>query len=65
MLPNETAGIAHDCVGNTSVRVLPRPDLTDEPLNYADTVMFVDGSCKKNIDRTITSDYAVVTLDEV
>ena len=27
--------------------------------------MFVDGSCKKNLDGKIISGYAVVTLDEV
>ena len=47
LLPNETDGIAHDCVGETSARELPRPDLTDVPLITADIVRFVDGSCKR------------------
>ena len=47
LLLNETDGMAHDCVGETSARVRPRPDLTDVPLNTAGIVMFVDGSCKR------------------
>ena len=45
LLLNETDGIAHDYVEEASDRVLPIPDLTDVPLNTADIVKFVDGSC--------------------
>ena len=49
----------------TSARVLPRPDLTDVPLDTADIVMFVGGSCKKNPDGTNVSGYAEVTSNKV
>ena len=39
--------------------------MTDVPLNTADIVMFVDGSCKKNPDGTYITGYAVVTSDKV
>ncbi|KAG8014394.1 hypothetical protein GBF38_017548 [Nibea albiflora] len=65
LLPNETEGTKHDCVGETTEKVLPRVDLTDVVLQNPDIVMFVDGSCKKNPDGTNSSGYAVVTIDKV
>ena len=56
LLPNETDGIAHDCVGETSARELPRLNLTNVPLNTADIVMFVDGSCKRIWAEQMTVD---------
>ena len=65
LLPNETEGTKHDCVAETTKKVLPRADLTDVALQNPDVVMFVDGSCKKNPDRINSSGYAVVTIDKV
>lgn len=57
LLPVEIDGEPHDCIAETKNRVLPRTDLTDIPFPDADIRMYVDGSCKMNLDGT----YAVVT----
>lgn len=41
---------------------LPRSDLQDILYEDADIKMFVDGSCKKNLDSTNATSYAVVTI---
>ena len=65
LIPIATDGCPHDCVAETEKVVLPRPDLTDLPLPDAEITMFVDGSSRKNPDRSNATGYAVVTLTEV
>lgn len=62
-LPTADEGTPHDCVAETKSRVLPRVDLADTLFADADVTMFVDGSCKKNLDATNATGYAVVTND--
>ena len=61
LLPVEIDREPHDCIAETKNRVLPRTDLTDIPFPDADITMYVDGSCKMNLDGT----YAVVTQTEL
>ena len=65
LLPTAMDGEPHDCVAETERKVSARQDLTDVPLEDADIVMYVDGSCKKNPDGTTATGYAVVTQDTI
>eukprot|EP00079_Xenopus_tropicalis_P020084 XP_012810602.1 PREDICTED: protein NYNRIN-like [Xenopus tropicalis] len=65
LLPStHTASAEHDCLDNTQVSFLPRPDLKSEPLSVGTTV-FVDGSASKDPAGTNKVAYAVVTHTDV
>ncbi|KAL6473793.1 hypothetical protein MHYP_G00173540 [Metynnis hypsauchen] len=64
-MSNASEGTPHSCLAQIAEIVLPRSDLTDQPLANSDIIMFVDGSSSKFPDGSDATGFAVVTFDKV
>lgn len=64
LLPLPDDGEQHDCQQLEEQTAKSRPDLKDQPLGVG-TILFVDGSSKKNEFGKTQTGYAVVTQNKV
>lgn len=64
LLPTPDEGEKHDCIEKAETVAKSRSDLSDQPLETG-TILFVDGSCKKDSYGKTRTGYAVVTAEKI